>query len=72
MFAGRLGIVRVIPRTSYFTSTTSVATCQETRLMGRAEMKREGGDLLWDWRLIEITQVRQFGTQDNEADLQTT
>jgi hypothetical protein len=38
VFAGRLGIVRVVPGASHFASTASVTTCQETRLMEHAEM----------------------------------
>jgi hypothetical protein len=67
MFAGRLGIVRIIPGASHFTSTASIATCYETRLMERAEMKRKDGGLLCDWRLKQIRQARQFGIQDNES-----
>lgn len=51
MFAGRLGIVRVIPSAPYFASTAGIATCLERRLIDRAEMKWEDGGLLCDWRL---------------------
>jgi len=53
VFAGGLRIIWVVPRAPDLASTAGIATCGRKRCVNteRAEMKRDRGRLLCDWRL---------------------